>query len=428
MKALGRHILVEFSGCNAEVLNDVSIIEKSMIEAAQIAGATVINSTFHHFSPWGVSGVVVIQESHLAIHTWPEYRYAAVDLFTCGDSVDPWVSFEHLKKSFEANYSALEMNRGSLHVIEKSDFKPTHMRSEPSFDLSKGFQMERNVWFTDKDENQALSLRYTGDVLFDEKNEFQRVRILNSHSHGKFLAINNMVMCTERDEFHYHEMITHPIMQTHGNAKNILVIGGGDGGTIRELFRYNVDKVTMVEIDEAVIRASKAHLPTVASEFENSKLQLTIGDGIQFVREAAAEAYDIIIVDGSDPIGPAKGLFTADFYKNCYKSLKEGGMLITQGESPMFHENTFVELNKCLKGIFGTKQVHTLLFHATTYPSGMWSLQMGVKGKTHPVSDMNKVTAAQFAKEKGLKYYNADVHQAAFALPTFVKKMLGEEL
>lgn len=427
MNALGRHILVEFSGCNAEVLNDVSVIERSMIEAAQIAGATVINSTFHHFSPWGVSGVVVIQESHLAIHTWPEYRYAAVDLFTCGDSVDPWVSFEHLKKAFQANYSALEMNRGSLHVIQKSDFRPKHIRTEPSFDLKKGYQIERNVWFTDKDENQALALRYTGDVLFDETNDFQRVRVLDSYSHGKFLAINNMVMCTERDEYHYHEMITHPVMQAHGNAKNVLVIGGGDGGTIRELFKYDqIEKVTMVEIDEAVIRASKQHLPNIASEFGNSKLNLIIGDGIQFVKDAASNSYDIIIVDGSDPVGPAQGLFTAEFYNNCKKALKDGGMVITQGESPMFHEGTFVELNQCLKGIFGKEHVHTMLFHATTYPSGMWSLQVGVKGQFHPAQDFNKDKARQFSLAKGLKYYNADLHTAAFALPTFVRTMLGE--
>lgn len=428
MNALGRHILVEFSGCNAEVLNDVTIIEKSMIEAAQIAGATVINSTFHHFSPWGVSGVVVIQESHLAIHTWPEYRYAAVDLFTCGDSVDPWVSFEHLKKAFQANYSALEMNRGSLHVIQKSDFQPAHLRTEPSFDLKKGFQIERNVWFTDKDENQALALRYTGNILFDEKSPFQRVRVLDSYSHGKFLAIDNMVMCTERDEFHYHEMITHPAMQAHGKAKNILVIGGGDGGTIRELFKYdNIDKVTMVEIDEAVIRASKEHLPLIASQFGHPKLNLIIGDGIQYVKDAAPGSYDLIIVDGSDPAGPAEGLFTADFYKSCQTALKDGGMVITQGESPMFHEGTFVELNHCLKGIFGKEHVHTMLFHATTYPSGMWSLQVGVKGQYHPAQDFNKEKARQFASDKGLKYYNADLHTAAFALPTFVRTMLGEK-
>ena len=427
MKALGRHILVEFSGCNAEVLNDVSVIERSMIEAAQIAGATVINSTFHHFSPWGVSGVVVIQESHLAIHTWPEYRYAAVDLFTCGDSVDPWVSFEHLKKAFQANYSALELNRGSLHVVKKSDFVPDHIRTEPSFDLKKGVQIERNVWFTDKDENQALSLRYTGEVLFDETNPFQRVRVLESYSHGKMLAINNMVMCTERDEAHYHEMIVHPVMQAHGKAKNVLVIGGGDGGTIREVLRYDqVENVTMVEIDEAVVRASKAHLPTIASEFDNKKLNLIIGDGIQFVQDAKDGQYDVIIVDGSDPVGPAEGLFTAEFYANCKRALKDGGIVITQGESPMFHEGTFVELNKCLKGIFGQKSVHTLLFHATTYPSGMWSLQMGVKGDIHPAKSFDKEKAGQFVQSKGLRYYNEDLHAAAFALPTFVKTMLNE--
>jgi spermidine synthase len=122
VQALGRHILVEFNGCSSQILNDVSVIEKEMVSAAQVAGATVINSSFHHFSPYGVSGVVVIQESHLAIHTWPEYRYAAVDLFTCGESVDPWVSFEHLKKAFKAvGFSAIEMNRGSRHLLKKTE-------------------------------------------------------------------------------------------------------------------------------------------------------------------------------------------------------------------------------------------------------------------------------------------------------------------
>lgn len=429
MKALGRHILVEFSGCNAEILNDVSKIEKSMVKAAEVAGATVINSNFHHFSPYGVSGVVVIQESHLAIHTWPEYRYAAVDLFTCGDTVDPWVSFEFLKEAFQANYSALEMNRGSTHIIKKGEalkVKPDHSQGSIDPAQTPGFKVQRNVWFTDKDENQALSLRYSGEVYFDETSPFQRVRVLDSYSHGKFLAINDMVMCTERDEHHYHEMITHPIMQAHGKAKNILVIGGGDGGTIRELFRYEqVEKVTMVEIDEAVVRASKLHLPTIASEFGNPKLNLIIGDGIQFVKDAKPGQYDVIIVDGSDPVGPAQGLFTADFYTNCQNALTENGVLITQGESPMFHESTFVELNQCLKGIFGKNKVHTLLFHATTYPSGMWSLQMAVKGNFHPVIDFNKEKAEAFTTTNKLKYYNSELHQAAFALPTFVKQMLS---
>lgn len=424
MNALGRHILVEFNGCNPDVLNDVTVIEKEMIQAARIAGATVISSSFHHFSPYGVSGVVVIQESHLAIHTWPEFGYAAVDLFTCGETVDPWVSFDHLKKILEANYSAIEMNRGSLNLIKRSDYKPKTMRKEPAED---GAVIERNVWFTDKDENQALSLRHKGDVLFNETTPYQQVRVFDTASYGKMLAINNMIMCTERDEFHYHEMIVHPAMQTLGSAKNILVIGGGDGGTIREIFRYpGVEKVTLVEIDEAVVRASKAHLPSVASEFSNPKLELIIGDGIRFVAEAKESVYDMIIVDGSDPVGPAKGLFSKEFYTNVQRALKPKGLMITQSESPMFHEGAFVELNGCLKSLFGKEAVHTLLFHATTYPSGMWSLMMATKGAIHPTKAWTSDTAAQFSRSANLRYYNEDVHRGAFSLPNFVRKMLGE--
>src|SRR3954468_20321777 len=131
MHALGRHILVEFNGCSPEILNDVEVIESAMVAAARKAGATVIQSTFHHFSPFGVSGVVVIQESHLAIHTWPEYGYAAVDLFTCGETVDPWISFDHLKKAFSARGdSSIEMHRGSLHNLKRGDFRLDEERAE----------------------------------------------------------------------------------------------------------------------------------------------------------------------------------------------------------------------------------------------------------------------------------------------------------
>ena len=348
-----------------------------------------------------------------------------------GVSRDPWVSFEFLKKAFDASYSALEMNRGSTHVIKKGDTLQVKPNNAEEIDYKNGYKINRNVWFTDKDDNQALSLRYTGEVLFDERNEFQRVRILDSISYGKMLAIDDMVMCTERDEYHYHEMITHPAMQAFesvsGPAKNILVIGGGDGGTIREVCKYSgVEKVTMVEIDEAVVRASKLHLPTIAREFSNPKVNLIIGDGIKFVAEAKTDSYDVIIVDGSDPAGPAEGLFTADFYNNCKKALKTNGVLVTQGESPMFHSETFVELNHCLKKVFSPNQVHTMLFHATTYPSGMWSLQMAIKGQYHPVKDYKKDAAHNFVQAKDLKYYNEDLHSAAFVLPTFVQKMLNK--
>lgn len=423
--ALGNHILVEFMGCDPHIMNDVSSIERDMVGAAQLAGATVINSTFHHFSPYGVSGVVVIQESHLAIHTWPEYGYAAVDLFTCGE-MDAWISFDHLKECFGAKqYSAIEMKRGAVQLLTRNDFDITSMRQKAS-DWVNPEMYTRNVWFTDKDDNQALSLRYTGEVFYDVQSPFQRVRILESPKYGKLLALDDMFMTTEADEFHYHEMISHPAMFTHGNAKNILVIGGGDGGTVREFLRHEgVEKVTMVEIDEEVIKACKEHLPAIAAAFDDPKLELIVGDGIAFAKDAKPNTYDLIIVDGSDPVGPAEGLFSVSFYQNCYNALKDGGILVAQGESPKFNEHAFSELNLTLQGLFGKDNAPVSLFYVPTYPTGMWSFQYGLKGAQQPKAISNEVAIDEFVAKKGLKYYNSDIHKASFALPNFVKKLIN---
>lgn len=427
MNALGRHILVEFSGCSPEIMNSVSTIENAMVDAAQKAGATVINSTFHHFSPYGVSGVVVIQESHLAIHTWPEYGYAAVDLFTCGDEVDPWVSFDFLNEVFEAkNYSAMEMNRGSLKLLNHLDFDVNTAREEISNRVNPQ-KFTRNVWFTDKDDDQALSLRYTGDVLYKQQSDFQEVKVLETYKYGKMLTLDQMVMTTEADEFHYHEMISHPVMNTLKEVKKVLVIGGGDGGTVREFLKYEkVQKVTMVEIDEKVIEASKLHLPNIASSFNDSRLDLIIADGIKFVEQANDKAYDLVIVDGSDPVGPAEGLFSVSFYENCYRILKDKGVLLTQGESPKFNEKVFTDLSIVLKDIFGNKNTAISLFYVPTYPTGMWSFQWGLKGDVNHPSTVDKHEIVKTISKLGLRYYNEDIHHASFALPNFVKSMINE--
>lgn len=423
--ALGNHILVEFMNCDPHIMNDVAGIERDMVAAAQKAGATVINSTFHHFSPWGVSGVVVIQESHLAIHTWPEYGYAAVDLFTCGE-MDAWISFDHLKDCFKSqSYSAIEMKRGSVNLLTRNDFDMSTMRQKAGEWRNPDF-FTRNVWFTDKDENQALSLRFTGEVFHDVQSPFQRVRILESYKYGKMLALDDMVMTTIEDEFHYHEMISHPSIFTHGNVKNVLVIGGGDGGTVREVLKHeSIESVTMVEIDGEVIEACKIHLPQIASAFENPKLNLIVDDGIAFIKNAQAESYDIIIIDGSDPVGPAEGLFSVEFYTNCYNALKNGGILVAQGESPKFNEKAFRELNHTLQSIFGKENAPVSLFFVPTYPTGMWSFQYGLKNANHPKNIQGDAVIETFVNGKGLRYYNADVHRGSFATPNFVKSIIS---
>lgn len=424
MSALGNHILVEFMRCDPNIMNDVSAIERDMVEAARKAGATVINSTFHHFSPYGVSGVVVIEESHLAIHTWPEYGYAAVDLFTCGE-MDAWISFDYLKECFKsASYSAIEMKRGSKNLLTRNDFDISSMRQRAD-EWKNPDMYTRNVWFTDKDENQAVSLRYTGEVLHDVQTDFQRVRILESPKYGKLLTLDDMFMTTENDEFHYHEMIAHPAMFAHKNIKNVLVIGGGDGGTVREVLRHDsVEKVTMVEIDGEVIEACKKHLPSIAAEFDNPKLDLIVGDGIEYVKNANPEAYDMIIVDGSDPVGPAEGLFSVAFYNDCYKALNSNGILVSQGESPKFNENAFADVHNTIKGLFGEGNAHVALFYVPTYPTGMWSFQFGIKNDNMSLKDVDTDKVDKFVDAQGLKYYNSEIHFATLALPNFVKELL----
>ncbi|MDO6391955.1 polyamine aminopropyltransferase [Pontibacter sp. BT731] len=426
MNALGRHILVEFYDCSPELMNDVIHIENSMVAAAETAGATVINSTFHHFSPYGVSGVVVIQESHLAIHTWPEYGYAAVDLFTCGDSVDPWVSYSYLKEAFQSGHgSSMELRRGQLSLLKRNDFNLESLRDASAKTIESDGSITRDVWFTERDENIALSLKHTGNQLYKKDSDYQRVEVYETLAYGNMLTLDGMVMCTQKDEYVYHEMITHVPMLSNRSAKRALVIGGGDGGTVRELLRHEqLEEVTLVEIDELVIEACKLHLPETAVAFDNPRLNLLIEDGIKYIKECANEHYDLIIVDSADPVGPGEGLFTAAFYQEVYRCLTKDGVMITQSESPRFNSAVFVEIYDTYKKIFGQDKVYCYLAAIPTYPTGTWSFSYSAKGDAKPLQ-FDAEAAAAFSKKEGLKYYNEAVHTAAFALPNFVKELLN---
>jgi spermidine synthase len=427
MESLGRHILVEYFNCSSEILNDVILIENAMVKASEAAGATVINSTFHHFSPFGVSGVVVIEESHLAVHTWPEYRYAALDLFTCGENVDPWISYEFLKDAFKAETgSSLEMLRGSLSLLEKFEFDLKKQRDTIDKKISQP-KRSRDIWFTERDDNIATSFRHTGDPLFRKISDFQKVEIYDTYQYGKMLTCDGVAMCAEADEYAYHEMIAHVPMLTHSNPKNVLVIGGGDGGTIREVVKHeSLEKVVLVEIDEVVIEASKKHLPVLSSAFNHPKLDLHIADGIQYVKDSPDESYDIVIVDSTDPVGPAEGLFTEDFYKDVHRILKSDGLMITQSESPRFNVDVFKDIYQCYSRVFGRDNVHCYLAYIPIYPSGMWSFSYCAKGDLHPIKNLDQQTAKIFTSKNDLKYYSDQIHYAAFILPRFVKDLLNE--
>jgi len=425
MIALGRHIIAELYNCDVDKINDVSYVEECMLTAADRSGATVINSTFHHFSPFGVSGVIVIQESHFSIHCWPEYGFASIDIYTCGEVVNPWVAYDYLKESLKASHgSTIELSRGQSSLLSPQNQPKGKMRIENDRVRAK-FQSSRNIWFTERNEDIALSLRHSGERLYVYQSKYQKIEIYQTEALGKILVLDGNIACAEEDEYVYHEMIAHVPVFAHRNPERILVIGGGDGGTVRELLRHHdIIEIDLVEIDENVINASKEYLPDLASSLENPRVSITIEDGINFVGKCSPEKYDIVIVDSDDPDGTSKDLFTEDFYKQIYRVLKSDGIMITQSESPRFNQKMFKEVFDCYKKIYSKGSVFCYLMYLPSFPSGMWSFSFSSKDGNDPFKNLNKSRIDQFCIDEKLKYYRFDVHKASFVLPKFVQDIL----
>jgi spermidine synthase len=273
-----------------------------------------------------------------------------------------------------------------------------------------------NQWFEEINEEQTLALRFkTTEHLFSKKSPFQQVDVYNTVSHGKLLAHDGFVMVTEKDEFIYHDMITHVPLFVHPNPKNVLIIGGGDGGTAREVLKHtSVQSCTMVEIDPVVIEASREFLQQTSCEFNNPKLKILTEDGVDFVKKCT-EKFDVIIVDSSDPIGPATPLFNTDFYKDIYALLTEDGIVTSQCESPYYHRKMQETLLKILGEHFS--KVHLYTYTNLSYPGGYWAFSYASKGLC-PLRDLDfdKIKKASFKT----KYYNGPLHLASFQLPTFM--------
>ena len=277
------------------------------------------------------------------------------------------------------------------------------------------------LWFSEK-HAQGVKLSIQVDrQLYSGQSEFQRIDIFDSSEFGRFLTLDGYMMLTEKDEFIYHEMIVHVAMAVHPHVEKVLVIGAGDGGVIRELCRYpSIQHIDMVEIDEMVVAVSKKYLPATACCFDDQRLHIYYQDGLKFVRSKYQE-YDLIIVDSTDPFGPGEGLFTKEFYGNCYKALTETGIMVNQHESP-FYANDALAMQRAHKRIvesFPIARVYQA--HIPTYPSGHWLFGFASK-KYHPVRDLK---ADQWnSLQLKTKYYNTKIHVGAFALPNYVEELL----
>ena len=280
--------------------------------------------------------------------------------------------------------------------------------------------MKCELWFSEY-QTKALKLSTKiKDVLYTGNSEYQEIQILDTEEFGRALILDNTYQTTERDEFIYHELISHPALFTHPNPKKVLVIGGGDGGTVREVVKHkSVEKVDFVELDEKVVEVCKKYLPTLSCEIDSEKVNTIFTDGIKYVAETE-ERYDVIIVDCPDPVGPAKGLFEKEFYKNVYKCLNDDGVMVQQTEGPLFNKDLIKDIQTYLKDA-GFNIIKPLVYAIPTYPSGFWSFTLASK-KYNPL-EVPSEKIKEKLEDMETKYYDEDVHKGVFlAVPKFLKE------
>ena len=274
-----------------------------------------------------------------------------------------------------------------------------------------------NLWFTELEfsfKNVGLTLKIKKQ-LHHEETQYQVLDIFETYHYGKMMTLDGIIQLTELDEFFYHEMISHVPLFMHPNPQNVLIIGGGDGGTVREVLKHkSVQQVDMIEIDEKVIATSKRFFPTVSEAFNDERLKVQIADGIKYVAECIDNKYDVIIIDSSDPVGPAIGLFSSDFYSNCYRILKAQGVVIAQAGTFWYQPEESQDVRSKMKEIFDYADLYWSI--TPTYPSGQMTYAFGCKG-LNPYKFDKMRTQDETIKTK---YYNPDIHMAAFALPTYM--------
>ncbi|MFC1800853.1 polyamine aminopropyltransferase [Nanoarchaeota archaeon] len=393
--AWGLWTSIDMKGCNPETIRDAEKVKQFAKELCELIdmkryGETVVVDFGEDERVAGFSMTQLIETSLVSGHFANKTNSVYIDIFSC-KWYDPQVAAAFTKKFFGAE----DANVNSV------------IRSEVWFEEAIEFAKGSNIRIQIKEK------------LFSKQSDYQLVEVYETVPFGKMMVIDGMIMMTEADEFCYHEMISHVALCTHPNPKKVLVVGAGDGGVIREVIKHEgVELIDHCEIDEEVINASKEFFPEIAQELDNPKVNRIIQDAVEHIKNHQ-DYYDVILVDSTDPVGPAEPLFRRPFYEDCKDALNDTGILVTQAESIFYHKKIITELFAKTEGLFPImKYYYTMI---PTYPSGMIGFTFCSK-KYHPLDDFNQ---AEAEKLTDLQYYNKDIHKACFALPTFAQKFIG---
>jgi spermidine synthase len=411
-------------GCSAALLTDLETLSTLCRNATNDAKLTIVDDKWHVFPDWngqpgGITGTILLAESHLAIHTWPERRGVTLDVYVCNFTEDNTGKAEQL---FDALLVAFRPKNQVVNRIVRGDLAagtesggaapsapaPAAARSDFIFD-----------WL-----NAHSGYGYTAkERLAEIQSPYQRVEVYDTHQFGKLFRLDGRLMTSEGDEFFYHECMTHPAALAHPGPESVLVIGGGDGGSSEELFKHpSVKRIVMAELDPVVIDISKKWLGAIhKGVFDDPRLEVRIGDGFEYVK-STSERFDLVVLDLTDPDTPAFHLYSEEFFRMCQRVLKPGGVLTLHLGSPVYQADTVRKNAANLRKVF--RHVAPMALFIPLYGS-LWCL--GAASDTVDVRALSADTLAQRMKERnigGLRYYYPGLHQALFTLPLFVQEQV----
>ncbi len=396
----GLHLIGDLSGCRCDpkILLDGARFGEQCLQMVRNAGLTIMDSTFRQFEGSGFTGTVVLAESHLAIHTWPERQGLTLDIYVCNYSGDNSSKARALFRALIDHFQPAEV---ASHEIERGE----HLLMEP-LNASTGFYIKAS--------------RQIGEW----QTKYQKLAIYDTPHYGKLFRLDGFNMTSEKDEFVYHENLIHPAATAHAGPKNVLIIGGGDGGSSEEVLKHpSVEQVTMVEIDAEVIRVAKEHFSVVhRGVFGNPKLRVLIEDGLQFVRQTR-EKFDLVVLDLNDPMGPAEPLYTTEFFQQCRQVLAPGGALTLHVGSPVAQAAQVAELSGRLNSVFRIVRPYTM--YVPLYGS-LWAMACAsdkLDPKSFTADEIDR--RIEHRKLIELQYYNGETHEAVFALPNFVRDLVA---
>ena len=276
-------------------------------------------------------------------------------------------------------------------------------------------------WFSEAVQATGTAFSLKGTKLHEEQTPYQKIEIWQTETFGYLMTIDGCTMVSTRDNFLYHEMMSHVVLNSHPNPQNVVIVGGGDCGTLSEVLKHpEVKAATQVEIDERVTRLAEQYFPELCTRNADPRATLFFGDGIQWMKDAEPGSIDVIIIDSTDPVGPAEGLFGKRFYLDCIKALKPDGLLVQQSESPLLHLDLIRDMHAAMREA-GFARTHLFHFPQVIYPSGWWSGSIACKAAAPLAERLDR----QAIEALHSQFYNIDTHRAAFALPTYVSTALA---